>query len=80
MHLKTLFQWAKVKLQIFLKKAKGMLYGFWCLKTKTLNLYYYTRTKDKNALDDPHFTLYKTQSKFALNLTENYKKSASNKP
>lgn len=45
------------------------------VRRKTLNLYYYTRTKDEAELNDPHFTLYKTKSPFALELGDDYRAS-----
>jgi Rps23 Pro-64 3,4-dihydroxylase Tpa1-like proline 4-hydroxylase len=44
---------------------------------KVLNLYYYTSRRDDGDVADPHFTLYKTQaSQFAVELGEEYRKSA----
>ena len=43
---------------------------------KALNLYYYTTRRDESELQDPHFTLYKTQaSPFAEQLGDDYRKS-----
>lgn len=43
---------------------------------KTLNLYFYTSKRDEAEINAPHFTLYKTQSPFALELSETYRQSA----
>ncbi len=44
---------------------------------KALNLYYYTTRRDESELTDPHFTRYKTQaSPHAMELGEEYRKSA----
>ena len=40
---------------------------------KALNLYYYTRLRDEAEIHDPHFTLYKTQSPFAIGLGDTYR-------
>ncbi|MCH7935535.1 MAG: 2OG-Fe(II) oxygenase [Proteobacteria bacterium] len=39
---------------------------------KTLNLYYYTRFWDDREMSEPHFTQYKSQSSFAIELGQNY--------
>ena len=44
---------------------------------RVLNLYYYSRHKDENYANDPHFTKYTRQSsEFALNIKSKYEKSA----
>lgn len=39
---------------------------------KTLNLYYYSRFWDDREMIEPHFTKYKSQSPFAVELGQNY--------
>jgi hypothetical protein len=44
---------------------------------KVLNLYYYTTHREDGDMNDPHFTLYKTEaSPFAIELGDNYRKTA----
>jgi hypothetical protein len=43
---------------------------------QTLNLYFYTSKRDEAEINAPHFTMYKTQSPFALELSETYRQSA----
>lgn len=44
---------------------------------KVLNLYYYTTRRDDGDMNDPHFTLYKTEaSPFAMELGDQYRRSA----
>jgi hypothetical protein len=44
---------------------------------KVLNLYFYTTSRDRADIVDPHFTLYKTEaSPFAMQLGEQYRNSA----
>jgi hypothetical protein len=48
---------------------------------KVLNLYYYTTRREDGDMDDPHFTLYKTEaSPFAMELGEQYRHSGERKP
>lgn len=47
------------------------------ISRKVLNLYYYTSRRDDGDMDDPHFTLYKTEaSPSSMELGDQYRKSA----
>jgi hypothetical protein len=48
---------------------------------KALNLYYYTTHRNADEMTDPHFTMYKTAaSPHAVELGEDYRRSAGNGP